>query len=399
MMRIKQVQTAYADCFSGVSGDMFLGALLDAGLLLEHLQAELAPLNLGEFSLQTLKLQDHGISGTRIVISTEETGQARTWKDIRKLIAQSDLHGNVKEKSLGVFSCLAEAEARIHGCRPDDVHFHEIGGLDSLIDIIGSVIGLEFLGIDRLVVSPLPMPRGWVHCNHGILPLPAPAVCEILTDVPVYGSAIPQELVTPTGAALVKTLGSDFGNFPVMRIKRTGYGVGSRKFPGDMPNMLRLIIGLEQKADEVQEVEVIETNLDDLSPELFPHLCEQLFSAGALDVSLIPVHMKKGRPGFLLHVITDPARSWDIKNCIFAETTSIGLRFRREKRMTLPRNTGTVNTRWGPIAVKRVAHGSGYFLYPEYEDCRRVALENRIPLKEVYAEVNRCSPEQFDNKG
>ncbi len=394
-----QVHTAYADCFSGVSGDMFLGALFDVGLLPEHLQTELALLNLGEFSLQTLKQQDHGISGTRVVISTKETEQIRTWKDIRNLIAQSGLHGNVKEKSLRVFSCLAVAESRIHGCQPDDVHFHEIGGLDSIIDIIGSVIGLEFLGIDRLVVSPLPMPRGWVHCNHGMLPLPAPAVCEILTDVPVYGSEIQQELVTPTGAALVKTLGAEFGDFPVMRIKRTGYGVGSRKLPGDMPNLLRLVVGLAQMADERQDVEVIESNLDDWSPETFPHLCEQLFSAGALDVSLVPIHMKKGRPGFLLRVITDTARSWDIKNCIFAETTSIGLRFRREKRMTLPRNTGTVNTRWGPVAVKRVAHDSGYVLYPEYEDCRRVALENRIPLKEVYAAVNRCSPEQFDKKG
>jgi len=393
-----QILTAYADCFSGVSGDMFLGALFDVGLLLEHLQTELALLNLGEFSLQTLKQQDHGISGTRIVISTKETEQIRTWKDIRDLIAQSGLHGNVKEKSLMVFSCLAAAEARIHGCKPDDVHFHEIGGLDSIIDIIGSVIGLEFLGIDRLVVSPLPMPRGWVHCNHGMLPLPAPAVCEILTDVPVYGSGIQQELVTPTGAALVKTLGAEFGDFPVMRIKRTGYGVGSRKLPNDMPNLLRLVIGFEQMVDEHQDVEVIESNLDDWSPETFPHLCEQLFSAGALDVSLVPIHMKKGRPGFLLRVITDPARSWDIKNCIFAETPSIGLRFRREKRMTLPRKTGYVNTRWGPVAVKRVAYGSGYVLYPEYEDCRRVAQENRIPLKEVYAAVNRCSPEQFDKK-
>ena len=392
-------QTAYADCFSGVSGDMFLGALIDAGLLLEHLQTELTSLNLGEFSLQSLKQLDHGISCTRLVIKTEEAEQLRTWKDIRRQVANSDLHENVKQKALNVFSCLAKAEARIHGCQPDEVHFHEIGGIDSIIDIIGSVIGLEYLNIDRLVTSPLPMPRGWVHCVHGMLPLPAPAVCEILTDVPVYGSNIQQELVTPTGAALVKSLSSSFGDFPAMRIKRTGYGAGSRKLPGDIPNLFRLVIGIEQKAAESQEVEVIETNLDDWSPEPFPHLCDQLFSAGALDVSLVPIHMKKGRPGFLLRVITEPAKSWDIKNCIFAETTSIGLRFRREKRMTLPRDSGTVKTRWGPVAVKRVATGSGYTLYPEYEDCRRVALENRIPLKEIYETVKRCAPEEFEKRG
>jgi uncharacterized protein (TIGR00299 family) protein len=394
-----QGQTAYADCFSGVSGDMFLGALIDAGLPLEHLQAELASFNLGKFSLQSLKQQDHGISCTRIVVKTKEAEQLRTWKDIRRLIAKSNLHGNVKAKSLSVFSCLAKAEARIHGCQPDEVHFHEIGGIDSIIDIVGSVIGLEFLGITRLVTSPLPMPRGWVNCGHGMLPLPAPAVCEILIDVPVYGSGIQQEMVTPTGAALVKSLSNGFGDFPAMRIKRTGYGAGSRKLPGDMPNLFRLVIGFEQKTDESQEVEVVETNLDDWSPESFPHLCEQLFSAGALDVSLVPIHMKKGRPGFLLRVITEPARSWDIKNCIFVETTSIGLRFRREKRMTLPRDTGTVNTRWGPVAVKRVAAGPDYVLYPEFEDCRRVALENRIPLKDIYAEVNRCTPEKFKKNG
>jgi uncharacterized protein (TIGR00299 family) protein len=394
-----QGQTAYADCFAGVSGDMFLGALIDAGMPLEHLQAELAALNLGKFTLQSLKQQDHGISATRLEVNLEKTEKPRTWKDIRALIEQSRLGSRIKERAIGVFTCLAEAEAKIHACRPADVHFHEIGGIDSIIDIIGSVIGLEFLGIARLVTSPLPMPRGWLNCGHGMLPLPAPAVCEILVDVPVYGSGIQQEMVTPTGAALVKSLSNDFGNFPAMRIKRTGYGAGSRKLPGKMPNLFRLVIGIEQKTDESQDVEVIETNLDDWSPESFPHLCEQLFSAGALDVSLVPIHMKKGRPGFLLRVITEPARSWDIKNCIFAETTSIGLRFRREKRMTLPRDTGSVNTRWGPVAVKRVAAGHGYVLYPEYEDCRRVALKNRIPLKDIYAEVNRCTPEQFEKNG
>ena len=391
----QQTLIAYADCFSGVSGDMFLGALVDAGLPLDYLQTQLAALHLEEFTIRCTRQQDHTISSTGLTIKTEDSKITRTWKDIRTLIENSALKTTVKEKALTVFTCLADAEAKIHDCQVEDVHFHEIGGLDSIIDIAGTVIGLDYLGITRLITSPLPMPRGFIRCDHGMLPLPAPAVCEILQDVPVYGSSIEQELVTPTGAALVKSLSSDFGDFPAMNISRTGYGAGSRKLSGDLPNLFRLVIGYERKVEEIQEVEVIETNLDDWSPESYPHLCEQLFSSGALDVSLIPVHMKKGRPGFLLSVITSPAFSGEIKKCIFAETTSLGLRFRREKRMTLPRETGTVNTSWGPVQAKSVETPTGYALYPEYEDCRRVALENKVPLKDVYAEVNRCSLEEF----
>ena len=386
---------AYADCFSGVSGDMFLGALIDAGLGLEELQAELGKLRLEEFTLQSFKQQDHAISATRLEIQTDKSDGARTWKDIRALIEHSELHGAIKEKSLRVFTCLAEAEAKIHGCPADAVHFHEIGGLDSIIDILGSVIGLHTLGIEQLITSPLPMPRGWIRCDHGLLPLPAPAVCEILKDVPVYGVTIDQELVTPTGAALVKSLSSGFGDFPAMKILQTGYGAGSCKLDGDRPNLFRLIIGHERQVPERQEVEIIETNLDDWSPECYPHLCQQLFSLGALDVSLTPIHMKKGRPGFMLQVITAPGRSLKIKHTILSETTAIGLRFRHEKRMTLPRKTGSVKTPWGPVQAKRVETPAGSVLYPEYEDCRRLALENQIPLKDVYAAVNSCSPEAF----
>jgi uncharacterized protein (TIGR00299 family) protein len=374
---------------------MFLGALIDAGLGLEELQAELGKLRLEEFTLQSFKQQDHAISATRLEIQTDKSDGARTWKDIRALIEHSELHGTIKEKSLRVFTCLAEAEAKIHGCPADAVHFHEIGGLDSIIDILGSVIGLHTLGIEQLITSPLPMPRGWIRCDHGLLPLPAPAVCEILKDVPVYGVTIDQELVTPTGAALVKSLSSGFGDFPAMKILQTGYGAGSRKLDGDRPNLFRLIIGHARQVPERQEVEIIETNLDDWSPECYPHLCQQLFSLGALDVSLTPIHMKKGRPGFMLQVITDPGRSLKIKHTILSETTAIGLRFRHEKRMTLPRKTGSVKTPWGPVQAKRVETPAGSVLYPEYEDCRRLALENQIPLKDVYAAVNRCSPEAF----
>lgn len=390
-----RTQIAYADCFSGVSGDMFLGALLDAGLEIDVLRRELAALDLENFTIDYSRIQDQTISAARLEIRIQETSKARTWKDIRSLIEQSRLHETVKNKSMAVFHCLAEAEAKIHNCPVDEVHFHEIGGLDSIIDIVGSVIGFQFLGIGKLFTSPLPMPRGWVDCSHGTLPLPSPAVCEILQNVPVYGTEIEQELVTPTGAALVKTLSSDFGNLPAMEIRQIGYGAGSRKLSVQKPNLFRLVIGQQRKVAESQEVEIISTNLDDWSPEFFPYLSEQLFSLGALDVILIPIHMKKGRPGFMLKVISDPGQSLHLKNCILAETSAIGLRSRREQRLTLPRRIGSVQTGWGPVQVKQVETPAGSVLYPEYADCRRVAQENQVPLKEVYAVLNRCKPEDF----
>ena len=396
MSLIEQDTIAYVDCFSGISGDMFLGALVDAGMDLEFLQSQLACLNLGDYRIKSVSQKDQTIAATRLIIETDESSVSRTWQTIRQLIEQSSLEERVEEKSLAVFNCLAEAEAKIHGCRPQDVHFHELGGLDAIIDIVGAAIGLAHFDIDYLVTAPLPLSRGWVTCEHGVLPLPAPAVCEILKDVPVVGTDIDRELVTPTGAALVKTLSRDFGGFPAMTIKRTGYGAGSHELPGNRPNLLRLIIGHARSVEECQEVEVIETNLDDWSPEGFPHLSSRLFSRGALDVSLVPIQMKKGRPGFLLRVIADPAHSLEIKQVILAETTAIGLRFRMEKRITLPRQTGTVKTIWGSVKVKRVETPVGPAIYPEYEDCQRLAIEHDITLKEVYAEVNRCSPEEFE---
>jgi len=395
MSLTEQDTIGYVDCFSGISGDMFLGALVDAGMDLEFLQLQLACLNLDGYRIKSVSQKDQTIAATRLIIETDETSVSRTWRTIRQLIEQSSLPARVKEKSLAVFNCLAEAEAKIHGCRPADVHFHELGGLDAIIDIVGAAIGLAHFNIDYLVTAPLPLSRGWVTCEHGVLPLPAPAVCEILKNVPVVGTDIDRELVTPTGAALVKALSRDFGGFPAMTMTRTGYGAGSHKLPGNRPNLLRLVIGHASSVEECQEVEVIETHLDDWSPEGFPHLCNRLFSQGALDVSLVPIQMKKGRPGFLIRVIADPVHASKIKERILAETTAIGLRFRMEKRITLPRRTGTVKTVWGPVKVKRVETPVGPAIYPEYEDCQRLAIEHDITLKEIYAEVNRCSPEEF----
>ncbi|MFA7382313.1 MAG: nickel pincer cofactor biosynthesis protein LarC [Desulfurivibrionaceae bacterium] len=386
---------AYIDCFSGISGDMFLGALLDAGLPLAELQSQLALLGLDGYTLNVDRKNCGAIAATTLSVQCAESQPSRTLTDIRRLITASSLAEPVKETALAIFSLLAEAEARVHNRPVESVHFHEVGGIDSLVDIVGAAIGLAALKITRLHCAPLPMPRGWVHCAHGLLPLPAPAVCELLQGVPIYGVDLSQELVTPTGAAIVKALATGYGPMPPMTITGVGYGAGSQELNNGQANLLRLVLGTARPVVEAQEVEVIETHLDDWSPETFPYLSERLFSLNALDVALIPIQMKKGRPGFLLRVICDRAASLAVKECILSETTAIGLRFRTEQRWTLSRENGTVPTRWGEVQVKKVTTPAGEVLTPEYEDCKRVAIAHHVPLKEVYAEVGRAEHEKF----
>ena len=385
------MKIAYADCFSGISGDMFLGALLDCGLPQQVLLDGLAALELAGFSLKAEKKTVAGISATKCRISLEEQHHHRTWPIIREIINSSSLKKNIKEKSLAVFSTLARAEARVHGCSPEDVHFHEVGALDAIIDIVGAAIGLDFFNIEQLITSPLPLTRGWVDCAHGRLPLPAPAVCELVRNIPVYGLDLDQELVTPTGAALAKSLSASFGSFPAMTIEESGYGAGSHKLADSRPNLLRLIIGSQKDVAEAQEVEVIETHLDDWSPEGFPYLSELLFKARALDVTIMPIQMKKGRPGLLLKVICEPSRSWELQKIILTETTAIGLRYYRQKRWTLPRETVKIASPWGEVEIKKVDTPQGVAFYPEYEECRKIAKKHGIPLKVVYSELTRFS--------
>lgn len=385
---------AYADCFSGISGDMFLGALLDAGLDEDVLRAELAKLALGNYKLHIRRENLSSIAATRFEVQLTGEQPERSWRTIKQLIVESSLTKEIQEKALAVFSLLAEAEARIHGCRTEEVHFHEIGAVDSIVDIVGAAIGMTHLHIEHLIASPMPMPRGWIQCAHGHLPLPAPAVCEILQGIEVYGIDTDRELVTPTGAALIKGLSRSCGQFPKMVLERTGYGAGRHK-PTDRPNLFRLVLGKAIDVSEAQEIEVIETNLDDWSPEGFPYLMDRLFNAHALDVSLVPIQMKKGRPGFLLRAIADPAHGHAIKRIIFSETTAIGLRFRKEHRLTLPRKAGTVQTPWGPVAVKKVETPRGPVLYPEYEACRETAELNKLSLQEVYTAIAHKAVENF----
>jgi pyridinium-3,5-bisthiocarboxylic acid mononucleotide nickel chelatase len=380
---------AYADCFAGVSGNMFLGALIHAGLDEGLLRSQLEKLDIGPLTFSIERKALGSIQSCSVSINSQPQPEFRHLASILALLARSTLSPWVQEKSATVFKELAGAEAKVHGIPVEQVHFHEIGALDTIIDIVGTVIGLQALDIRRLVVSPVPLGRGRVTCSHGTLPLPAPAVCELLRGIPVYGVQIEQELVTPTGAALLRGLADDFGPMGPMIIERTGYGAGSHILPNQMPNIFRLMIGRANTVSESQEVEIIETNLDDWNAEGFPYVCDLLLSQGALDVSLTPLQMKKGRPGFKLQVISIPANSRHLQEIILSETTAIGLRFRREQRHTLVREQVFIDTFWGKVLAKKVWTPSGILVYPEYEACREIAVQHKVPLQLVYREVCR----------
>jgi len=388
-------RTLYLDCFAGISGDMFLALLLDLGFPEDSLRSGLAELGLTGWKLAASQEMAGVIAATAVTVTVTAPQAPRQWREIRELLGNSPLPTTVRERALAVFANLAAAEAKVHGCPAEEVHFHEVGAVDALVDIVGVALGLDCLAIDQILCSPLPLGRGMITCAHGQLPLPAPATCELLIGIPVYGVALDQELVTPTGAALVKTLARTFGPFPAMTIARVGYGRGRQPLADGRPNLVRGVLGSVRQVSEAKEVVVISCNLDDWSPEGYPWLCEQLFGAGALDVLLIPAQMKKGRPGFLLQVLCRPGEEWSAQRLILSETTAIGLRYHREERWTLPRRSGTVATELGPVKVKRVETPSGVVLYPEYEDCRRLAAASGRTLKEIYAAVQRCRSEEF----
>jgi len=388
--------TAYLDCFSGVSGDMLLGALLDTGVPEAYLREVLAGLPLDGATLTVARKTVQGFAATQVTVACghphhhgQQQHPHRHLAEIGDVLTKAALPDQVRDRALAVFTRLAEAEAAVHGTTTSAIHFHEVGAVDALIDIVGTVAGFDYLHIDRLVCSPLPMGRGWVNCAHGDIPLPGPAVCRLLQGAPVYGENLDQELVTPTGAALVRELAHDFGPMPPMLLTRTGYGAGSMARHDGRPNLLRLLLGQSAEVTEAQEVEVIETHLDDLNPEFWPHVSTRLLAAGALDVCLIPMQMKKGRPGFLLRVLAEPATRQAVTTILFSETSAIGLRWRREQRMTLPRETVMVTTPWGDLAAKKITTPGGTLITPEFEVCRAVAEAHQVPLPAVYAAVRR----------
>jgi len=386
------MRIAYFDCFSGVSGDMILGALIDAGADLHKLESELSKLKISGFTLKAEKTTRKGLSGTRFFVDADHSHAERHLTDIEKIMDKSDLGDDIKAKAKAIFRDLAEVEAKIHNTNPGDVHFHEIGGLDSIVDVVGSLIVMKMLGVETMYASRIPVGTGFVECDHGVLPLPAPATLELLKGIPVYASSIDKELVTPTGIAILKHVVQSFGTIPEMKIERIGYGAGSRDLK--IPNLLRVWIGETEVKQEYEQDEVIliETNIDNMNPEILGYALERLLERGALDVFMTPIFMKKNRPGTLLSILITPDKLDETISIIFAETHSLGIRFQRLERRKLPRELITVETSFGPVRVK-VGHidTEKRIISPEYEDCREIAARLGIPLRKVYGEAQAAA--------
>lgn len=387
------MKTAYFDCFAGISGDMILGALVDIGLDIEDLKAKLGTLPVEGYRIEVTKVAKQGITATHVNVVTRESQDGRALEDITAIIERSRLDKWVQAKACEIFARLAKAEAKIHGqeSRRKRVRLHEVGATDTIIDVVGGLTGLKMLGIDEVRGSPLNLGKGMVECSHGWLPVPAPVTAELLRGVPVYSTDTEGELTTPTGAVMITALASHFGPMPMMRMERVGYGAGRMNL--GMPNVLRIFVG--EKSEEAKDgdtgpVALLETNIDDMNPQLYDHLMEKLMQAGALDVFLTPVHMKKNRPGTMVSVV---ARGGDVEkllDIIFCESTTLGVRVSEMQRRSLVRSSQVTKTEFGRIRVK-VAHGSNgaIRIVPEYDDCSKAAKRHNVPIGQVYAAVQR----------
>ena len=437
------MRIAYLECFSGVSGDMFLAALVDAGVPPRVLEDTVAALSVGA-RLEISRVMRSGVSATKVDVyvgdekdlpreeywakksppvsvhsghehrpghahdhdaehhhdhpHTHESAPAeaahthgRGLVEIREIIRKAAICSPAKQTATAIFEALGAAEARVHNIPAEHVHFHEVGAVDAMVDIICGAVAYETLGVDELVCSPLNLGGGTVQCAHGTFPVPAPATVELLRNAAVYSSGLQAELVTPTGAAIVKTLARRFAAFPAMKIERSGYGAGSREFPG-VPNVLRLTIGeVDSTVQATSELlTVLEANLDDLNPQVFGYVMDRLLEEGALDAFGAPVQMKKNRPGTVLTVLCKAEDASRLTQLIFAETTTLGVRRREEVRQILARRWENVRTQWGEVRIKIASMNGTVTNYtPEYEDCRRIAAERHVPLKQVMQEVAR----------
>jgi uncharacterized protein (TIGR00299 family) protein len=428
MMRI-----AYLDCFSGMSGDMFMGALIDAGVPARLFEETVAALNVGA-RLEISRVNRSGITATKADVYVgdekelprevfwEQQAQkpgphahghhhhhaqeaaertpaphnvhGRSLTEIKAIIRSAKISSAAQATALAIFEALGAVESKIHNTPIENVHFHEVGAVDAMVDIVCAAVGCEALRVDEWVCSPLNVGSGTVKCAHGVFPVPAPATVELLQDAPVYSSGLPVELVTPTGAAIVKVLARRFGPFPQMTILKAGYGAGSRDFPGHA-NVVRITVGEVQTALEThtseETVSILEANLDDLNPQVFGYVMDRLLEEGALDVFGVPVQMKKNRPGIVLTVLARVEDAARLTSLILAETTTLGVRCRQERRQTLKRRWLTVATRWGDVRMKIASLNGTISNYaPEYEDCRRIASQQHVPLKNVMQEAVRA---------
>ncbi len=393
------MRVVYFNCFAGVSGDMIVGALLDLGVDLELLRQKLSPLGLNGYEINSRRVERSGIAATKFNVQVDEVAQpVRTLADIRSLIIGSRLSNQTKTKAIKVFERLAEAEARVHRTTPDEVHFHEVGAVDSIIDIVGAIIGFEVLGPEQFFCSPLRVGSGSIPTQHGQLPIPAPATAELLRGVAVYAGELEGEFVTTTGAAMVCTLCENFEPLPQLTVTRLGYGAGSRD-PSGFPNVLRLIFGEMDEAHTAlsprsivagsgskqgEDIIVIETNIDDMNPQVYSFVMERAFGLGALDVFMIPAQMKKDRPGVLLTVLSRPETADTLIEMLLVETTTLGVRHSEAQRRVLERTIETVETEYGPVRIKVARDGERTLHFqPEYEDCVRLAIQAKVSLLDV----------------
>ncbi|MEQ8171433.1 MAG: nickel pincer cofactor biosynthesis protein LarC [Candidatus Eremiobacterota bacterium] len=440
----------YYDCFCGISGDMNLGAMVDAGVDGDYLIRELSKLPLdGEYKINIKKGMKKGITGTKVDVILTHGGHGdndsheiydhhdehnhyhddghnhkhdhhdehnhhhddghnhkhdhhdehnhhhhRNLKDIEDIINRSTLNDRVKKSSINMFKRIAEAEGKVHGKPAWEVHFHEVGAVDSIIDIVGAAITLDYLNIDKVMASTVQVGGGFVNCAHGIIPVPAPATVEILKNIPVKSGIVPFETTTPTGAAIVAENAAEFTDKMDFSIDKIGYGLGNREL--DIPNVLRVYLGEKKDRESIEEQYIIEANIDDMNPEFYSFVEERLFEAGALDVFTAPVIMKKGRPAVKLSILTDKTREHDVVDIIFRETTSIGVRKFKVEKIMLKRDVSTLHTRYGDVRIKKSYYKGEMVKYKaEYEDCKRVAIENNIPIAGVYREIYKIMDRDF----
>ncbi len=388
---------AYFDCFSGISGDMILGAMVDLGLDLSDLTGALESLDLEEFHLEVREVASYGLRATKVDITVPESILVRTFNNIRDLIENSPLSDTVKAKSLEIFMRLARAESVVHGKPIDQVHFHEVGAVDSILDIVGAAYGFEALGFTEVFASPLPLGHGMVKTQHGSIPVPVPAVLEILEGTPTYSSGIPTETVTPTGAAVIKSLATSFGNAPPMVLEKIGYGAGTKDL--GVPNLLRVVTGEpdDLPAESEELACQISTNIDDMNPEFYDYVIERLLGAGAHDVWLTPIQMKKTRPGTIITVLCSPGNAGVFKKILLEETSTFGLRTVSVMKKAIDREVITVDTAWGPVSVKIGRDGNRVTnVSPEFSDCAQIAGEHGVPIKEVFQEAQSLARQKLD---
>ena len=381
------MRIAYFDCFSGVSGDMTLGALIACGVSVDDLKADLARLNLPGWELKADSVSRNGIGAIDVTVSlTQKQGHGRHLHHIEEILNAADIPADVRAKARDVFRRLAVAEAKVHQTTVESIHFHEVGAVDAIVDIVGSCFALERLGVERIVCAPLALGHGFVNCAHGMIPLPAPAVVELTTGYPVRSVDVEGETVTPTGAALMTTLAAEFGLIPAMTVRAVGYGAGKSDF-GDRPNLLRVVIGdtIDDDTSDEDAIAVIETNIDDMPSQHYELLSERLFAAGAVDVFLTAIQMKKNRPATLVTVLAPEDKVDAVVDVIFTETTTLGVRFRREQRRCQERTWVSVETAYGAIRIKVGSwRGAVKSVTPEYDDAKAAARAYSVPLKAVH---------------